>query len=424
MKYILSDNVLLLVVNIILVFTIIRNHYKSSLLSSKIVIPILNLLYIVIGNVNLLFFQTYLGWYRDLDPIEGNRIALIALIFFNTSVLVIHFRGNNKIYTRTVIHKTKFDLWIKVLTVIAVIFNSLNYAKIGGILLFKSGLTGYERFDVLDRVPFPKLIILSSFLICPIIVRLYLLSSDRIFYGLMLLLNIVLAGGLGHRHFIFMPALTAIVFLYSLGAVSKKVLIIAAITFPILVILVSSIRGDASNVALSDTNAMFGNEYRDYLRVRKDNVPLQYGKTMAPVILNIIPKQVYELLDLKKSEYAIYSAYILQEFWGNASGQRAGIWGEFYLNFGDIGVIICFTLFSFLAMYIDKYLFDVKGNVRGKFIFSYWFSLLIFSIMGSWATIGDDISSYGLYYTFFYFLCFTKIRKNGNPITNLNKLEV
>ena len=410
MNYILDSNILLLTLVVFSIILLIKNNKKLSILSSNIVVPIVMLVFIVLGNVNLLFFQKALGWYTSIDPTEGNRMALLSLLVFNLVTLIFTRDQDNKVYSKTVIKKQAFNRWIVILFLVGVFFNAFNYAKIGGILMFKSSLSGYERFDLMDTIPFAKAIILSSFLICPIVIRLVLFKEGRVLFTIILFINIILAGGLGHRHFIFMPFLTAMIFLYALGKIDRKWILILAVVFPLLVITMSYFRGDATNVALSDTNAMFGNEYRDYLRVRKDNVPIQDGKTMASLIFNIIPKPIYTIFNLKKEDYSIYSAYILQDFWGNESGQRAGIWGEFYMNFRDVGMVICFALFALVTIVVDYYLFKRSNNVRGKFIFSYWYTLVIFSIMGSWATIGDDISSYGIFYLFFFLVAFKKIR--------------
>ena len=399
-------SILLVLSNIIFIILNFKNN-KYGFFAPTIFIPFLILVFIILGNVNLYFYQNIIGWFKNIKPNQGNLVALISLLVANLIIINSSIKNINNI-NNVKLSLSRFKYIIIIMSIISLIINIINYYSIGGILIFKGDLTGYERFDIINNLPFARGIVLSSSLICPLLISIYFNKKNRVLFLILLILNIIFAFGLGQRHAILMPIMMTFIFLFSLGYLNKKLIYSFFLLFPLLIIGSSLLRGDGENVAFSSYTTIFGGEYRDYLRLREDNIPFQNGKTLYPIILNAIPKQLFGLFDLDKDDFRIYSAYILSNYWGNQTGQRAGIWGEFYLNFGDFGVFFGFLFYSLFLVYVEKKLL-YKNNVQSKFIISYIYSLFIFSILGSWATIGDDIGSYGLIYYFIYKFGFIKV---------------
>ena len=263
----------------------------------------------------------------------------------------------------------------------------------GGLIILQGGLSGYERFSLRDQLVIPKGLQFASFLIAPLFIRIWVYKSNRIFFVLFLLAQILFAFGLGDRHLIFIPLLTASIFLFYSNKISKKNMIVFLLLTPLFLVISSLFRGDGNSVALQSIDSYFGSEYRDYLRLTNEKFKFENGSTIASVFFNSIPKQFFELFDSNKENFSIYSAYILMDLWGNETGQRAGICGEFYLNFGFYGMLVCFFIYGLLLKWLDRNLIVSNNLTRKKLLLSYVFSLFFFSIFGSWATIGDDIGT-------------------------------
>lgn len=414
-----SFNLSLLVISFLALITLFKLRSGNVFPSYKI-IPLLIFLYIIIGNINLTFFQSIVGWYTDINPKQGNDIALIGFMGMFLGIIIL-----KKIYPylyKSTISRSRsmrilsLDYFIYLISFLAIIMNIVNYWMIGGIIIFKSNLTGYERFELMSKIPFEKAIIMSSFLICPILLRVFICKNKRNVFLCLLIINMILAVGMGHRQQIIMPVLTAGIFLAIGGFIQKKQIYYCVVILIFISVGLAFLRGDSSNVTYQSIDSMFGVEYRDYLRIRQEKIELQYGKTLFPIILNAIPKPIYDLFLLNKEDYRVYSAYIAQDMWGNDSGQRIGIWGEFFINFSDIGLVFLFVGFGVFISYIDTKLTANKTNYPSLLLLSYIYSLAMFSIIGAWATIGDDLGTEGI-----FFLILSKVSQSR--ITRVTSLK-
>ena len=405
----LGDQIFLLIISVVLLLQLLNFYYKDFVFRPRVVLPILIFLYILVGNVNLAFFQEIIGWYRDVQPNKGNYWALMSLICFISFLLFLKPKNNfieynikeNKETVGSLISEKKLNNFIFYLSLVSFLINTYNYISIGGVILFKQNLNGFERFALQEKLPIEKGITLSSFLIFPILLNLYFFKNNKLALLVLLICNSLFAFGLGHRQYLLMPIMIFILFLYSYGIVKNKYLLLTVLLLPLIVFLTAFYRGDKGNVDLESTSSFFGNEYRDYLRLQNERIIFQDGKTIASVFYNSIPQQVYSLFGVEKNKFRIYSAYILMDFWGNETGQRAGIWGEFYLNWGYWGVLFCFIIFAFIVSYVEsKYLY-ANSKVNIKIVYSYIYSLLIFSVVASWASIGDDLGGQGILFFVF-----------------------
>ena len=82
----LEDNILLLSISIILLF-IIAIRKRNEIISPGIFIPFFIFLYIIIGNINLIFCQNMIGWFSEINPKKGNTYALIGFIILTTTLI-------------------------------------------------------------------------------------------------------------------------------------------------------------------------------------------------------------------------------------------------------------------------------------------------------------------------------------------------
>jgi hypothetical protein len=407
MNYIYTDNLYIFLLAVFLQLVIVFLYKDKGIYRPIILLPSIVLIYIILGNINLFFFQNYFGWYTNIIPKMGNRYAILALIISQLFFLLKRASKSKLNIKNSVICKRRWDKLTYFLFAISLIFNLLNYYQIGGILVIKGGLNGYERFDTLTKLPFPKMLFLSSFLITPLIISLYISKKNRLINSILLFVSFFFAAGLGHRQLLLQPILIAAFFLIFIQKIKGVSILYWIIFLSLIFLFLSLLRGDSSNVALTSYESFLGIEYRDFLRLHQEDFKPLNGESIYPIILNIIPKQIYEIFDLNKDNFRFYSAYFVQELWGNKTGQRVGLWGEFYLNFGNIGILIGFLFISFFTYYLDRILCS-NGipDTKKIFVASYFYVLLLFSIVGSLATIGDNFGTFGLYFLVFYLLSF------------------
>ena len=376
------------------------------------IFPIIVIIWIVLGNISLDHFQDEIGWWQDVEPLIANNTAVTGL---NLMLLVFILRrpdstnpGGIKWNLSDVVIDKKFDNFLVITSLIIIPLNIINYSSIGGITLFKDNLDGSERFKFMEEMFYSKGIVMSSALIPPLIIRLKTVNKNKILWSFLLLLHVVFAIGLGNRHFLMMPLIVLGLFLLSTNNLKARILVPGIVFFLVFSLAFSFIRGDSDDPMYESSSSFFGVEYRDYIRQVSDDLPLENGKTMLSLIFNPVPKQAFEVMNLQKDDFSIYAPYILQKHWGNDNGQRTGIWGELHLNFGWPGVLIGFILISFLLMFVTKKLFRGGSSIKERFLYSYLFSLLMFSIIGAWGTIGDDLGTYGVIYLIFALNCFKK----------------
>lgn len=391
---------------------LINLNRKEIFWRPKIILSIIIFLQIILGNINLLFFQNIIGWYGDIKSEKANFYALLGYIVF-ISILLLREKKRNQIrfnMVKTIPDNEKIYRFVFILSLISILVNIENLSVFGGNIFFKNNATGYERFDIL--LPFEKGMILSSFLLTITSLQFFIDNKRKVNYAILFIVNLFISSSIGSRHLILMPLITSAFFLTKNEFIKVKFVLIFSLIGFILLIGLSIARGDYNFEGATNWQSIQGNEYRDYIRLTNEpNLKFQNGSTIFSVVLNSIPKQIYSIFDFDKQNYRIYSAYILSDIWGADTGQRAGIWGEFYLNFGYLGLIGCFVLFGFIVRYFDLIFISTSKNRKDKIlILSYVYSLFVFSILGAWATIGDDIGSYGLLHIFFFLISTKKPR--------------
>jgi len=99
-------------------------------------------------------------------------------------------------------------------------------------------------------------------------------------------------------------------------------------------------------------------EFRDLgwvLDHYEDPARLQHGETMGSVIVPILPTVAWAALGIDKDAiFARNSANILADEMGRDTGQRVGIYGELYMNFGWAGAMVGASLYGLLLGYLDR----------------------------------------------------------------------
>lgn len=383
-----------------ILFLSIRDKY---LIRPLYLIPVVLIVYQIIGNLNLFIYQFIAMWYRGVDPVEANALAFSGAILL---IVVLLIKRNKIIIPANAVYFEPMSIqkWIMWSTAIGTIINVMNYASFGGIPIFQSNLSGLERFEVAERMLFPKMLVISSATLTLNIIYFLVFERMNTLNFVLMAANFIFAVGIGSRHLIMLPMIIAVIFYLYVKRPSNKVIVTLLLSMATFVFLISIFRGDGYTLDLEEGVFSFGGEYRDYILLRDyfGVTEYYYGTTITPVVTNVIPKQLFELIGLNKKDFSLYSAYIAQDIWGADTGIRVGIWGEFLLNFGDWGIIIGFIVYGFIVSFTDISLLRNSRHFPNLLLLSFMYVMVIFSIIGSWATIGDTIQGYGLFYFLFY----------------------
>lgn len=398
-----------LVLNLVLLLILFRKLSKRSIIRPVILVPIFLIAYQIIGTFNLLVIQAVVGWYEGIQILRANRITfissllLLVVIIFGSVEVAIRKRG--RLFNRASLLR-----WIVLGTVVGTLLNIPNFLNIGGLPIFWSNLTGSERFDLAERMWFSKFLIINSSLLTLNIIYFANSKKFNLVNAVCFVVNLTIAASIGSRHLVFLPLLIGGVQLLFTKKVSSKIVIGIFILCAILIVLFGILRGDPFDPEVSSGLVAFGGEYRDFLLLKEYFLftDYYYGATLVPVVTNAIPKQVFSAVNLKKDDFAIYSAYVAQDVWGAQTGIRTGIWGELFMNWGDFGIVIGFALFGLFLAKLDKWLQIYQSSEPNMLLLSLVYTLALFSVVGSWATIGDTLEVYGVLY-----LAFAKLIKHS-----------
>jgi len=106
-------------------------------------------------------------------------------------------------------------------------------------------------------------------------------------------------------------------------------------------------------------------EFRDLgwaLQHYSDPARLLHGATLGSLIVPLLPRFAWTLLGIDKDAiFARNSATILADEMGRETGQRVGLYGECYMNFGWAGAIGGALLYGLLLGYLDRQFRRVRG---------------------------------------------------------------
>lgn len=389
----------LVLVDIVLLVLVYYKPTERHFLRPVVLVPFVLIIYALSGTLNLIFFQSVVGWYVDVVPLNANRIALLGTLGLLTAIIVSRLNTMPR-ENRVEFEQRSLLRWILWGTLVGGVFNAVNFASIGGIPIFWHNLTGFERFEIGDKLPLPKFMIVSSTILTLNVLYIVKRFRPRFINTICTVINLVIAVGIGSRSLIFLPLIIAILFLMFRKTSSAKVVLAFLGIAAFMMVALQVLRGEDYSLEAVNAVAAYGGEYRDYLLLRDyfSYTDYQHGATILPMFTNAIPKQLFSLVSLNKDDYSLYSAYLAQDLWGAETGIRTGIWGEFYMNWGDAGVLVGFTLFGVFVGKLDQWLRRHRYHEPNLLFLSFIYTLTLFAIIGSWATIGDTLEVYGVLY--------------------------
>ncbi|HEY9166034.1 MAG TPA: O-antigen polymerase [Candidatus Kryptonia bacterium] len=416
----------ILALDFILMILLYRRMKDRFVLRPIFIIPLILLIYPILGTLNLALVQSLAGFYVAINPYNANRLVflslgalILSLIFYKSEAApkpaIVRFDG------------TSLIIWIIWGTAIGTVFNAVNFYAIGGIPIFWSNLTGNERFEVAGLLPFAKFLAFSSALLTLNFIYLIRGYKPRLINIACMIVNVIISVGIGSRHLVFLPLVMAGIYFMLLKRISSRVVLYSLIGVAFLSFFFEVLRGQttiagstsdvASSPAANTLGFLYsmGGEYRDFVLLRNSYhyTDFLYGQTILPIFTNIIPKQVFELFGMDKAAYSVYSAYVAQNIWGADTGIRVGIWGEFYMNWGDIGLFLGFIVYGFLLRLLDKKILSDLASEPKMLFYAFIFTLFFFSIIGAWATLGDTIEVWGV----IYFLVSRFVRRESYEMT-------
>jgi hypothetical protein len=163
-------------------------------------------------------------------------------------------------------------------------------------------------------------------------------------------------------------------------------------------------RQQDQNVALLNPVALllYGTvgEFRDLgwaLDYYSVNDRLLHGGTLGSVVVPLLPSPVWTAVGIDKAAiYAHSSASILAGAMGQTvAGERVGLYGEFFMNFGWAGALIGAVLYGALLAYLDnRYGRVSNAQVRGVFL-ALTIAAATFALIGQLDMFTSTLTSYG-----------------------------
>ena len=121
-----------------------------------------------------------------------------------------------------------------------------------------------------------------------------------------------------------------------------------------------------------------------------------HGRTLASAVVPLLPSTAWQVLGIDKATiYAQSSASALADAMGRASGQRIGLYGEGFINFGWSGAVIGAVLYGVLLAYLDNRYDRVgKAQVRSLFL-AIGIATAVFAQIGQLDMFASTLTGYG-----------------------------
>ena len=192
----------------------------------------------------------------------------------------------------------------------------------------------------------------------------------------------------------------------------KKIKINKLIFLGIAIIGLGTVLGLARS-SLSDTNSYYGifetigihidggSENIDIIfRNFPNKIPYQYGYTYLINIIMLKPGPDLDFtLWLKEKVNMTF----------DGGGLTPTLLGEFYINWGNIGVFLGFCLMGIIIAYIDKYYKESEKIYFASFLV--W--ILLSSVRGGFANVEINLILFGVVYYFVYRFSIDENKKKG-----------
>jgi len=192
------------------------------------------------------------------------------------------------------------------------------------------------------------------------------------------LVSLACLGVYGARFYVVYPLAVTVV-LWDLVRRRIRLLPVAAVLVPVTVVLalLGSLRqGSRSIESVSPLGiALYGSflEFRDLawsMDYFNGTQRFTHGSTLPSVVVPLLPGKLWSLFGVDKDAvYENNSANVMAAAMGTDTGQRIGLYGEFYMNFGWWGSLAGALLYGFLIAWIDRRSLGLEaGTVPAVFV--------------------------------------------------------
>jgi len=123
---------------------------------------------------------------------------------------------------------------------------------------------------------------------------------------------------------------------------------------------------------------------------------LLHGGTFGSVVVPLLPTPVWQVVGIDKAGiYAHSSASALADAMGQTTGQRIGVYGEFFINFGWTGALLGAALYGVLLAYLDSLVRDIDArHVRGIFLML-TAATAVFALIGQLDMFTSTLTGFG-----------------------------
>jgi hypothetical protein len=120
------------------------------------------------------------------------------------------------------------------------------------------------------------------------------------------------------------------------------------------------------------------------------------GATVGGAIVPLLPTPIWSAVGIDKAAlYAQSSASIMADAMGQTTGQRIGLYGEFFMNFGWPGALFGAVLYGVLLGYLDhRYRLVNANQVRGIFL-ALAIATAVFAQIGQLNMFTSTLTGYG-----------------------------
>lgn len=155
----------------------------------------------------------------------------------------------------------------------------------------------------------------------------------------------------------------------------------------------------------------------NYLVILQEYSPSDYmwGETLIAPLVTFVPRNIWE------SKPMGLGTIFVEDYYGVTTGFSVGIYflGEFFANFGYLGLIVIPPLIS-LVIYAYDYYFKISKNMTSKVLLIIIFNSTLGIVRGDFMSAGSNVVYFYLFYFFllriinFFVTSLFPIEKNGS----------
>jgi len=186
-------------------------------------------------------------------------------------------------------------------------------------------------------------------------------------------------------------------------------------------------REDINSASITIVDSLFSDLTFDtidnYLVILQEYSSSDYlwGETLIGPLVTFVPRNIWE------SKPTGLGRIFVEDHYGGAPGFSVGIYflGEFFANFGFLGLIFIPPLIS-LVIYAYDYYFKVSKNITSKVLLIVIFNSTLNIVRGDFMSAGSTVVYFYLFYFIllriinFFVTSFFSIEKNGSMPKNVD----